>query len=223
MRKFILTLLCISVFFLAPLSAPPQTVQANGESYACILSKNVFFYEREEESSGLFLLPYTYYVKILQKGAPYCYVQYLTDKSPFRAVYGYCKTNELKFVDYVPERPFLYYTVDATYSLTDNAPGGDLSSLTVTYAYYGDYVIGSSVYHYVRLDEKTGYLPKTKELDYELNDDCFAPASAEKTSSAEQVTPMTAGQIALTVTVICLLAGGGYFAFRPKKDIPITR
>lgn len=222
MKNILFALLFAVGVALAPFSV--LSVDAEEEKYACILTKDVFFYEREDENSGLFLLPYTYYVKILQKGMPYCYVQYLTDDSPFRAVYGYCKTAQLKFVDYVPARPYLYYTVEATYSLAEPSPGGNLSSLTLTYAYYGDYVIGSTVYHYVRLDEKTGYLPKTKELNYELNDDCFSSAASNnEPSSAEEPSEMTAGQIALTITLICLLAGGGFFAFRPKKEIPLNR
>lgn len=210
---------------MAPFSSPPLSAYAEEESYACVLSKDVFFYEREDDSSGLFLLPYTYYVKILRRGMPYCYVQYLTDAPPFQAVYGYCKTGELTFVDYVPVRPFLYYTIDATYSLSESGPVfGSLSSLTLTYVYYGDYVIGSTVYHYVRLDDKTGYLPKTGELNYELNTDCFAPVQPDPSSSAQLDPPaMSAGQIALTITIIGLLAGGGFFAFRPKKDPPVTR
>ena len=229
MKKFILTVL---TFFLGVFTvfSPSAALQAQAEEtdvYACIRSPEVYLYEKENSSSGLFILPYTYYVKILAEGVDYCYVQYQTDNAPYKAVYGYCKTDELTFVDFVPQRPYLSYAVDATYVLegAGNAFVGDsvLSSVTLTYAYYGDYTVGSSTYRYVTLDGKQGYLPKTGEISYELNTEYeqHAPAADNpQDTPAASTGNLPVAQIVLFARLALLAVGFVYYLLRPKREEP---
>ena len=66
---------------------------------------DVWLYAEENEESGLFLLPYTYYVRVVERGEPFSAVVYGTDEAPYRAVKGYCKTELLTFVGFVPSAP----------------------------------------------------------------------------------------------------------------------
>ena len=224
MKKFaIFTILFLLCFYTGTGLFLPKTAilhaEENKESYGCILSHDVYLYAEENDTSGLFLIPYTYYVKVLNAGIEYCYVQYSTDEAPFQAVYGYCKTEELNFVDFTPNRPFLYYTLDVTYRLEDYPEvfqdGLVFSSVTLTYAYYGDYTVGSTTYCYVALDGKTGYLPKTMDISYELNEDYISGAGNEN-ENANGSTAFPAGQMVLAVLLSLLALGVIYCLFRPK-------
>lgn len=233
MKKFIPTVAAVflslsALFspFVTPLPAYADdlTQSATTYAYACIRSADVYLYEKES-GGGLFILPYTYYVKILAEGVDYCYVQYQTDTAPYKAVYGYCKTEQLTFVDYTPKTPYLSYVVEATYRLdgADNAFVGDsiLSTVTVSYAYYGDYTVGASVYHYVTLNGKTGYLPKQTDISYELNTEYEqrlpeAPPSQDVPAATETNIPVAS--VAL-FALLCLLAVGFvYYLLRPHRD-----
>jgi hypothetical protein len=235
MKKYILfsntvqSLFFALVIFLTPLFAPSPaavTAAAEEERYACALSDRVYFYSSPSDDRGLFCLPYTYYVKILANQGDYCFVQYLTDAPPYQAVYGYCKTADLTFVDYTPARPYLYYTITATYQLSDLADSlisdSVLSSVTLTYVYYGDLYVGTATYCYVSSDGKTGYLPKTMAITYELNDDYHAPEPeqpSESESASSSDASFNASGLILLLVIFSLLAVI-LFLFLPKKHSP---
>ena len=118
--------------------------------YACILTDDVFFYSTADGRRGLFLLPKSYYVRLLEYRTDYCKIEYQTEASAKRLI-GYARTEDLTFVDYVPARPYLYYTFDIRYKIDDTQPTDStfLTEITVSCVYYGDYLIGSERYCYV--------------------------------------------------------------------------
>lgn len=140
-------------------------------SYACILSDNTFFYASADERRGLFLLPKTYYVRLLEYRADYCKIEYQTDASSVKRLVGYARTADLTFVNYTPARPYLYYVFDLHYKIEDAAQTDSafLTELTLSCVYYGDYVIGSERYCYVLRGDEFGYVPKPISLQYEEN------------------------------------------------------
>lgn len=146
---------------------------AETEVYACITQDNTYFYSTANEESGLFILPTTYYVKIISRSDDFCFVQYLDDVADYQAVYGYCKTDALTAVDFIPARPYLYYTYSATYTVEGSSPSdsGDFSTFTCSCIYYGDYKNGTTTYRYVSINGEFGYIPKTCEIEYPLNTD----------------------------------------------------
>lgn len=209
--------------FFRPATAAASAARAE-ERYACALSRDVYLYAEEDEKSGLFCIPYTYYVKILSEGTEYCYVQYSTDTPPYAAVYGYCRTEELYFVDFVPERPFLYYPIEVTYTLEsgESFPAGDniFSEVTLSYAYYGDYTVGSSVYWYVALDGERGYLPETHDISYELNTDFENTAPEGNEGNAGETFSVPVAQIVLGAVLGVLAVGVAYYLLRPRRPMP---
>lgn len=202
MKKRILSLLLCGLFFsLSP--SPALFVSAEKSSYARISEENVYLYASADEASGLFILPCTYYVRTLSEENGFTYVCYSSDDAPYHAVYGYCKSDKITPVSYTPARPFLYYTLTVEYRLDGYRDdfSDDLSFVSVTYGYYGDFTVGSSVYCYVTSGEKTGYIPKTMTVDYERNDD-YPPE--EESPHAQTDPALPAAQIALAV-VLCAL------------------
>ncbi len=221
--KYVLSLLLTLLFSLSP---PPCALKAmaenSGESspqrtpapgaYACILANGTFFYSDADEHKGVFLLPKSYYVRLVEYGREFCRVEYQRNESGAQRIVGYAQTSELTFVDYVPVRPYLHYVFDVTYSI-----GGDgletssfLTEITLSCVYYGDYLVGSKTYCYVLRGEEFGYIPKPLALTYDKNteyDDYLAsltPPIEESSNEAEPSSPVTPAQIAILV-VICLL------------------
>ena len=61
-----------------------QTTTPEAGDYACILSDDVFFYANPDGRKGLFLLPKSYYVRLMEYRSDYCKVEYQTDdKTPY--------------------------------------------------------------------------------------------------------------------------------------------
>ena len=193
--------------------ATEQTNVPTAGDYACILTDDVFFYANADGRKGLFLLPKSYYVRLLTYNADYCKVEYQTDASAKRLI-GYVATEKLTFVDYVPARPYLYYVFDLHYKIedTEQTDSTFLTEITVACVYYGDYVIGSERYCYVLRGEEFGYVPKPSNLVYEDNEeyaDYVASLQPEPEPLPEVETPSvekenSPAQIAILVA-ICLL------------------
>ena len=193
--------------------ATAQTVVPLAGDYACILSDDVFFYASTDGRKGLFLLPKSYYVRLLEYRSDYCKVEYHSDNSAKRLV-GYVATEKLTFVNYVPARPYLYYVFDLRYKIedTDQTDSAFLTEITISCVYYGDYVVGSERYCYVLRGEEFGYVPKPNTLIYEDNDeyaDYVASLQPPSEPDSEAETPTVTeenspAQIAILVA-ICLL------------------
>lgn len=218
MKKYVLTFL---ILLILPFSCFPRlalrTVRADdiptSGSYACILSDSAFFYASADGKRGVFLLPKTYYVRLVEYGTELCKIEYLSDDDVFRKVVGYVRTAQLAFVDYIPQQPYLYYTLDVCYRIEDAETGNSsfLTDITVNCVYYGDYLIGSEVYCYVLRGSTFGYIPKPSSVSYSENgeyaDYLAAQAAASAQSDSSETVPesgVNSLQIALII-LLCLL------------------
>lgn len=189
----------------------PVQIPTQG-SYACILEES-FFYSVPDDSSGLFLLPQTYYVRLLEYGNEYSKIEYQTDDGRVRKLVGYAKTAQLTFVDYVPVNPYLFYAFDVTYTL-DTAYGVSssfLDQITMTCIYYGDYRIGSKNYCYVLRDGQFGYVPKPVSFVFEPNAEyeeylkSLEASASVSTPSPDAAKPTVSPLNAAILVAICLL------------------
>ena len=240
MKKFILSLLtalfCL-VSALSTQSAVPCTAQTEQSTdqqptvggYACILTHDVFFYADKQEKSGLFLLPESYYVKILDVAPDFCKIEYLYDDTAVKKLTGYAKTSQLTFVSYVPKRPYLYQIFDVHYTLSDAVNTSSvLNDLVISCAYYGDYTIGSQTYCYVLRGEQFGYVPKPADFTIERNGEydewlqsvSSAPEQDEPPAAQEETPSSSPAQIALLVAVCLLVPILAAFLFRSPKNQP---
>ena len=202
-------LLLISLFlFLRPL--PALSASAAQEPYAYVPDGDVWFYAGETESSRVFLLPKTYYVRILSTGEQFCRVEYLLDDGLYRKVTGYCKTEDIIPVDYIPSRPYLRKEITLSYSLptaggTGSGLGGAFASVERTFVYYGQRYDGAKLYYYVLSDGTFDYIPAEEELAYELNTDYLDyVASKETAGTGGTVADPPEGMNAAVIVVICV-------------------
>lgn len=158
------------------------------ETYAYISTNDTYLYSDSEGTNGLFLLPETYYVLVLELGKNTCQVSYGADTDDFPAVVGYVKTEQLVFVDYIPVRPYALCTVSLTYVLEGAPLDGSLSTYRTKATYYGDYYVGSNAYCYVYAG-KFGYVARP-ELTIERNHD-YVEEKIEEPPVTEQAIPTT--------------------------------
>lgn len=216
MKKFCLFALVCALALLPAMRPKKLTADAAEESYAVAVTADVWFYAEENEESKLFCLPRTYYVKVLSKGGDFCAVEYLRDNPPYKKIRGYCRTNSLTFVDFVPERPYLYREITVQYVLPGASLGnGSFSGYECDFVYYGTRYDAGQLYFYVCRDSTFDYIPAEEELTFDLNTD-YLPAedAATKGSSLSVV----------EIVVICLASAAvvviAVFVARGRKPVP---
>ena len=220
-----------AAFFSVPVlsaSADEQnSYPALSGGYACILTDSVFFYSSPDEKRGVFLLPKSYYVKILDYKSDYCKIEYLYDDASAKKLTGYAKTDQLTFVDYVPQRPYLYYVFDVHYYIDDTINDSSfLNQITATCTYYGDYRIGSKTYCYVLRGETFGYVPKPSDLrvkenlEYETylaKQETTAPVDSVEDVPNPPSNSSSPAQIAILVVLCLLIPVLSALILRPQK------
>ena len=210
------------LFALAALAAfaCPQTALAAEEEaqYARVIRGGVYLYEEADADTGLFELPESWFVRVTARLGEYCAVAYLEGVQGRTPVQGYCKTEELLFVAYVPETPYLFFDVDVTFTAGDpSLPDGFFTTYTVPAAYYGSFSFGSATYCYVELDGSFGYVPASacSTLDYPRNTEY----TEQEAAPAEE--PPSKGGAVVGAVLACLLAaaalGIAVFLFRPAR------
>lgn len=222
MKRFLLRVFLpfLLIVYILLCSAPTVRVSSSADSaspesgdYACVLAGDTYFYASADDRRGLFLLPKTYFVKLVEYGAPYCKVEYLYDGDKTQRVVGYMHTDELTFVDFTPASPYLRHVFDVSYRIDGGEIEDDafLTQITVSCAYYGDFTVGSKTYCYVLREGEFGYIPKPESLSYPENTEyqdyldklaAESPPPAQTQTSASQST--SPAQIAILI-VLCLL------------------
>ncbi len=201
--------------------------EPTSQGYACILQSDTFFYATPDESKGLFLLPQSYYVKLLDYGSAYSRVEYLTDENGGKKVVGYVKTPLLTFVDYVPKRPYFTHQFDLHYRIEDGAPTNDgfLTEITVTCTYYGDYNVGSKTYCYVLREDAFGYVPKPSGFTVPENLEYAEHLAAQESASAEEEkqekeNSSSPAQIAILIALCLLVPVLAALILKPPRRPP---
>lgn len=246
MKKFI-TWALACLFLIITLIAPvlPST-KANAESvtpditpstadtttaftvggYACILNDTTYFYPNKNDDNGLFVLPRTYFVKILEPGDVYTKIEYLYDDEYTKKIIGYAKTDQLTPVDYTPRRPYFYQLFNVRYRLDFSFSGDDfLDEIIVTCAYYGDYTVGSKTYCYVLQNGTFGYVPKPYNFTFEENpeyEENLAPPTNALPEDNTQNKPADTNpaQIAILIALCLLVPILAALILRPQRRPP---
>ena len=230
MKRLIPLLLTLLTVFL-PFSAPRTRANAEElyDTYAVAAQTDVWFYSSENVDSGLFVLPYTYYVKVLRRGTVYSAVQYLDDVAPYKSITGYCRTDDLTFVDFVPTRPYLRREITVSYAVENTAGSlmgkGSFDKVEKTFIYYGTSYLGTARFYYVYADGVFDYVPATQEILYDLNTDYLRPSSGGEVGGTDE--EPQSGISGLQITLICVaataLAAIAVFLLRGKRSPSATQ
>lgn len=222
--KHLYPLLCLvlPLLFFSPAqtSASAESAEETA-SYAVAATQDVWFYSEPDETSGLFILPYTYYVKVLSREGEFCAVEYFEDSATCKKLSGYCLSDALTFVDFVPERPYLYLWITITYSLGDNSGisvgGGAFDSTERSVLFCGTYYAGTARYYYVYADGVFDYVRATGEVVYELNTDFRAPSVEQETPAEPSGGKLSAFEIGVICASCAAAVVIALFVLRGKK------
>lgn len=191
----------------------PQTAK----SYAYVdLGKEVYFYSEKKTDCALFIIPQTYCVEILGKDGDWYYVKYAEDTGVYRAVYGYCRLDEVVPVDEPLENLYLNMTVPVVYRSNQSVgflPA--LGDLEFTAAYYGAYSVGKTSCSYVLCGECFGYIAGSVQ-DYPLNELPSKSASGTEKKDSSGATLITA--IAITVVAAGAILILYFTGKKPPKE-----
>ena len=199
--------------------APRTAASAADDGTYAVATGEVWFYAAADEEEKLFLLPETYYVRVLDAGGTFCTVEYLTDDAPYRKLLGYCRTDALTFVDFVPARPYLRKQITVTYTLPDsgNLGSDEFTKFERTFVYYGDRYDGGQLYLYVLSGDTFGYIPADAPPEFERNDDYLSSVSGETGDPPAEGTPANAVQIVVIVLACVAAVAVAVILLRGKK------
>ena len=231
---FFIILLIVAFNFLP--SRQNLKILANEQSgYARILFENTVFYANPDCTIEKFILPFGYFVKILQVGANSTRVSYMDSNSNLPESVGYIKTCDLFFSEQIPKNPYLnlQITVKSDEILfADNAKNYPKTVLSEgdTAFYYGELNIDGDIFCYVYSAGFIGYvrknafisfvipehelpLPKTETSETESSE------VLQNSSLNEQTATKTADEtlktvIIVAVCIVCLSIV--YLIFKPN-------
>ena len=128
MKKFILSAALLLAVLPAAALAAARPARAEEALYARVLEEGVYLYSSADETSGLFILPRSYFVRIESEEDEWYRVLYREGDPDIPPVRGYCKRSEITPVDFIPQTPYLFYQIDITY----RAGSGDCVRLRAT-------------------------------------------------------------------------------------------
>lgn len=215
--KAINILACVIATLLIFTIAPHGYAAAEGDGdYARADTKSVYFCTKRDLSSAIFIIPYTYCVKIISEEGDWFYVSYAEDDGLYEKLHGYCKRDGLTRVETPPQNVYLNKPVRVTFR-TDDTVGGlpVLGELNVTAAFYGTFYSGPAAYSYVRYDGAFGYVSGAND-DYPLNEiPVETPPNDTPASGGGDAT-----KIIIAVSLAALAAGALvvlYFTGRKNK------
>ena len=174
-----------------------------------------YFYPTVDMKNGLFILPKTYYVFLLDETADAYRVEYLTDGANSQKLVGFCRKEKVSPVDYRPANPYLYKTFNLVYETEGENGDGFLTQITLSCTYYGDYPVGDATYCYVLRGEEFGYVKKPADFSYEKNTEFDERNPSITTPTQEENTP----PYALYILLVLLVPVAAFFIlkFAAKK------
>lgn len=212
--KRILLALTLTVYIFSPSAA--VRVFAAAPSYARASAAEAYFYNEKDDTTALFIVPYTYCIEILRDDGDWYYAAYASNSGIYKQVTGYCLKQDFTPVEGTPEVTFLYKSVTVTYR-TEDVTGSlpVLGEISIEAAFYGNFISGGAAYSYVYSQGSFGYI-KGATNDYPLNQ------SDEPLDKAADDTPSQSVNLGLiTALVICALAAVAlillYFTSRKKN------
>lgn len=209
--------LAIALFLVQPLSPVRVGADAQESRYAVAAAEGVWFYASPDEAGGLFLLPKSYYVKIIEAGELFSKAEY-GDGAQVPRISGYVKNGSVTPVSFTPERPFLDKKVTLTYTLSD-AFEGEFDALEKTFSYLGSTFRGTARYWYVYAEGKFGYVGADSEPIFELNVDYLtADVPPETPPSEPEAASLSGVQIALVCIAVVAALAVSVFVFFARKS-----
>ncbi|MBE7061990.1 MAG: hypothetical protein E7382_05590 [Clostridiales bacterium] len=238
MRKLSLSIiLSVAVIFSAVLfySSPDKKVFAEQSEYVRIINEQTPFYKNVSDSSPLFMLPYTYYVKVLGEKDGFYHVEcFVSPSTP--AIDGFVPDGLLFTDGLAVINPYPNLTVTSSTTAVLYSDQALTSSIQYIFAdrsmrYYGSLTTEDGILYYVGYNGKLGYVKESSIYPFSIpnhpNELTFItpelPSEDEHTSQIEQ-----SGEKAFSLKVIiigCLMFAGivALFVIFKQRHTPTVK
>ena len=231
--KKLYTLISILLFFinLGTYSFVPIKVQAYTE-YARIINDTTPFYKTEHDTTPLFYLPYTYYVKVLDKNQEFTHVQ-VHGENGVPGLDGYVPTHLLFYDDLEVITPYLNLdiTTCGTAILYQDQELGVQSQYVFAQRkmwYYGHLQTDKGMLYFVSYNGLLGYVEESNILPFTIeNHPNKLTFIVQPDENEEETSPSTENQTTdlfglKTAIIICLLFAGliALFIALGKRPLP---
>ena len=224
MKNPVLTLcviiISISFSLVTPTSRKTVCAAASDAKFARISTDDAFLYADAGLTMRKFILPKSYYVRIVSFDSDRCRVTYM-DGTDIPTLEGYVKTVDLLFVDETPVDPYPSLKVTASVDEvlfaddTRYQPKCVISRGAVAY-YIGEIAVGGESLLYVYASGNVGYVRRSSFNDFSLPDHpsyetsvSAAPISEGSVTSTEvsKKTILTGGEPAQVIIIALLIVG----------------
>ncbi len=233
MKKFI-TLFLIMIFSFNPLAITSSVAVATS-NYLRVIDEETIFYSNANETSALFYLPYTYYVKHIGEAGGFIHIEcYGTQGNP--ALDGYVKADKLFDDGLIVNNPFVNLTITtATTSVlyTDSALTSPIQYVFAerNLRYYGSFFTADKNAYYVEYNGKLGYIKEEDVYPFVIpnhpNELTFLPEEEPDLPTSGTVDqPTSAPEDLLNlkiIIIVCLLFAGIVALFLALKHKPSQR
>lgn len=233
MRKFISLLVfpLLTVFIFLSFGGA-VIVSAIGSPFLRVITDDTPFYKNSDDTSPLFYLPYTYYVKVLDDNGDFLHVECCGLN--FAAIDGYVPKNVLFEDGLSVGEPYPYITIKTSANATLYQDSSLTTAIQYVFperemCYYGTYSGTNGNLYYVSYNGKLGYVKESEVYPFSIpnhpNELTFiTPDTSEEEEPSEESTESettTEDFFSLKIIIIvCLLFAGLVALFVALKGKP---
>lgn len=235
MKKFTYTFLivvfCATSILFPFVSFNSITMKVHADTkYLRVINENTVFYLNANESSPLFYLPYTYYVKPIGISGEFTHVEWCGAGGV--ALDGYVKTAELFNDNLDVSNPYLSLNITTCTTAVLYSDAAAVTPIQYIFPeramrYYGNYSTNGINVFYVEYNGKLGYVKETEVHPFLVanhpNELTFIPKEPEQTpdnDTPEIQSPENDLLSLKIIIVICLLFAGIVALFIALKQKP---
>ncbi len=237
MKKYLITLLI--ALMLLPILSPLKVAKATPTEYLRVITNDTPFYTDERATDPLFYLPYTYYVKVLDKNSELCHVEvYGTGNTV--ALDGFVPTDMLFNDGLSVTNPFAMQTLTTSQSAVLYQDSTLSTPLQYVFAersmrYYGSLSTDDGIIYYVGYNNRLGYVKESDVYPFALADHpnkltfIKEPETVSPTPPTDEQPETEQAQefFSLKIVVIVCLILAGILALvfslrtRPQKSVAV--
>jgi len=231
MKKFILFL---TVILTLSISFFPFAINADvyaDTGYLRVITNDTPFYKNSGDTSPLFYLPYTYYVKVIEDGDKFVHVEWNGDKCA--AIDGYVPKDALFNDNLSVTDPFAFMTIKTSTNAVLYSDSDLNTAIQYVFPdrdmfYYGTYTGANGNLYYVSYNGKLGYVKEAEVYPFTLPNHPNELTFIEPTEPT--VPPVEEENNSITATedffslkiiiIVCLLFAGLVALFVALKGKP---
>lgn len=229
--KALLSLIFAFFCFLIFSFSSPTLANADQAVYLRVIDEKTILYSSPSQSSPLFFLPYTYYVKVIENLGEWTHVECFTQQG-YVGIDGYVRSEKLFNDNTSPASPYLSMRVFSSSNCilySDNSLTNGLYHVFKDRPlnFYGYYKTEDSNYLcLVEYNGKIGYVEEGFLFPFEIplhpNELTFIPKDEPSSNPTISITPeQNETNNGIKITVFCTLALAGIIALiisiKPRK------